>query len=102
MSNTNVPAFAPGGDTVKIDATNTTANVQVQEAHNSRHVRVHNYGPDPVWIAFGDVAVEADVTTSMPMPAGSVEVFTCPSLYVAAVTSGADIAAVYITPGEGL
>ena len=98
----HIAAFAPGAATVNLSATSTSDNVQFQEARNSRHIRVHNYGPDPVWIEFGDEDVEADTDTSMPMPAGSVEVFSCTALFVAAVTDGADTSTVYITAGEGI
>jgi hypothetical protein len=101
LSNFNVPAFAPGGATVNLTATAVTDIVQIQDGRNSRHIRIWNSGTVPVFVEFGDDAVEADAAVSMPIAPGNTEVLTCPFEYVAAITESGS-AKLYITPGEGL
>lgn len=91
-------AFIPGGTTVNIAATATTARVQIRTGPTSNYVRVYNAGSVPVFVGCGDVTILAVTTTSMPVAANGVEIVGCNQQYVAAVTS--TTATVYFTPGE--
>jgi len=95
-------AFAPGGNTVTLAVTGTTARVQIQTAANNRHLRVYNAGAVAVFIACGDVAVTAATATAMPIAPGSVEIIGgCAQTYVAGITASGT-ATVYLTPGAGI
>jgi hypothetical protein len=95
-------AFAPGGPTVSLAITGTTARVQVQTAANSPHFRIYNSGSVPAFIVCGDVASVATVATGMPIAPASVEVLSCNlQQYVAGISAG-PAATLYITPGDGL
>jgi len=95
-------AFQPGGPTVTLAVTGTTARVQVQASGTgSPNIRVYNSGTVAVFLACGDVAVTALTTTSMPVAPGSVEIVHCGQTYVAGISAGT-AATVYLTPGSGL
>ena len=94
-------AFAPGGPTVSLAVTGTTARVQVQTAANSPQLRVYNAGSVPVFLACGDVTATATVAAGMPVAPASVEVLTCSQQYVAGISAGT-AATLYITPGAGI
>jgi hypothetical protein len=93
-------AFAPGGNTVSLAVTGTTARVQVQTSNNNKAMRLFNSGTAIVFVVCGDVASVAGLTTSMPVAPGTVEVVTCAQQYIAAISSGT--ATLYITPGSGI
>lgn len=103
MNNINQPAFRPNSAaTVNLNAGVASANVQVQTGNFSRHVRVFNSGANTAFVEFGTSnAVAASTTTSMPVAAGTVEIFSCPEPWVAAIT-GSGTALLYFTPGEGM
>jgi len=95
-------AFQPGGATVTLSVTGTTARVQVQPAGTgSPNVRVYNAGTVAVFLSCGDVAVTAAVATAMPVAPGSVEIIHCGQTYVAGISAGT-AATVYLTPGSGI
>jgi hypothetical protein len=94
-------AFAPGGPTVSLAITGTTARVQVQSAANSPHMRIYNSGSVATFVACGDVTATATVAAGMPIAPASVEVIGCPQQYVAGISAGT-AATIYITPGDGL
>jgi hypothetical protein len=95
-------AFAPGGPTVTLSVTGTTARVQVQTAANSPHFRIYNSGSVPAFIVCGDAASVATTATGMPIAPASVEVLSCNlQQYVAGISAGT-AATLYITPGDGL
>jgi len=93
--------FLPGGNTVTLSVTGTTARVQFQSSSASKAVRVYNSGSIPVFIACGDVASVAAVATGLPVAAGSVEVIGCAQQYIAGISAGT-AATLYVTPGDGL
>jgi hypothetical protein len=93
--------FLAGGATVSLAATGTTSRVQVQPGPNSKAMRVYNSGTVAVFVACGDVASVASLTTSLPIAPGTVEVLGCAQQYVAGITAGT-AATLYITPGDGL
>lgn len=101
--NVSQPAFRPeAGKTVNLAASGSSANVQIQTADNTRHIRVFNSGTVTVFIRFGaDNTVAASLTTDIPIAAGTVEVLSAPHPWVAGITAGT-AATVYFTPGEGL
>lgn len=100
----NQPAFRPEpSKTVSLAVTNASGNVQVQPSGvNARHVRVYNSGLVDVFIKEGpDNTVTASAATDYPIAAGTVEVISSRSAYIAAITASGT-ATVYFTPGEGL
>jgi hypothetical protein len=94
-------AFAPGGPTVSLAITGTTARVQVQSAASSPHMRIYNSGTVPAFITCGDVTAVATLAAGMPIAPASVEVIGCPQQYIAGISAGT-AATIYITPGDGL
>ena len=96
-----ITPFSPGGATVSLSATGTTSRVQVQTALNNRSMRLYNAGTVAAFIVCGDVTVVATTAAGMPLAPGTVEVVTCPALYVAGITA-TGTATLYVTPGTGL
>jgi hypothetical protein len=94
-------AFAPGGPTVSLAITGTTARVQVQTAANSPHFRIYNSGSVATFVACGDATAVATVAAGMPIAPASVEVIGCTQQYIAGISAGT-AATIYITPGDGL
>jgi hypothetical protein len=94
-------AFAPGGPTVTLAITGTTARVQVQTAASSPHMRIYNSGTVPAFVVCGDVTATATVAAGMPIAPASVEVIGCTQQYIAGISAGT-AATIYITPGDGL
>ena len=102
MNNVNQPAFRPDvAATVNLAATTASSRVQVQPSHQSRHVRIFNSGTVTVFIEAGDSTITASASTGMPIAAGTVEIISAPSGYIAAITS-TGTATLYFTPGEGI
>jgi hypothetical protein len=97
----NVSAFAPGGPTVTLAATATTARVQVQPSANNKSIRVYNAGTVAVFMACGDSAVTATTAAGMPIAPGTVEIIGCAQPYVAGIAASGT-ASVYLTPGNGI
>jgi hypothetical protein len=98
--------FSPTGATVNLAVTSTTGNVAMtimggMTQQGSRSIRVYNSGAVDVFIAIGSSAITA-TTSSLPIPAGAVEVFeTGPSAtHIAAITASST-ATVYFTSGRG-
>lgn len=103
MNNINQPAFFPkAGGTVNIASGASSAAVQFQTAPAlSRHCRVTNTGTVTVFVEFGQSGVTASTSTSMPVLANEVEIFSVGNAqYVAAISASS--ATVYFTPGEGM
>jgi hypothetical protein len=100
----NEPFAFPQAATVSLDATDTTDNVALSTVRGHQ-LRVHNYGSDAVYITYGyDNTVEAELTSSMPIPAGDIEVFTIPqesAIYVAGICNTGESTTVYFTRGNG-
>jgi len=94
-------AFAPGGNTVTLAVTGTTARVQIQTGPNSPNIRVYNAGTVAVFLSCGDVTITATIATGMPVAPGSVEVIRCGQTYIAGISAGT-AATVYLTPGAGI
>jgi hypothetical protein len=93
-------AFAPGGNTVSLAVTGTTARVQVQTSNNNKAMRLFNSGTAIVFIVCGDVASTATLAAGMPVAPGTVEVVTCAQTHIAAISASA--VTLYVTPGSGL
>jgi hypothetical protein len=93
--------FLPGGNTVSLSVTGTSARAQFQTSSASKAVRVYNSGAVAVFIACGDVASVATTATGLPVAPGSVEVIGCAQQYIAGI-SGGTAATLYVTPGDGL
>jgi hypothetical protein len=97
--------FAPyTANTAALSATTSTARVALNRQTNGPQgaitCRIHNAHSSVVFIKFGDSAVDA-TTSSMPIPAGGVEVFSIgDSTHVAGIT-GTGSGTVYATCGMG-
>ena len=102
----SAPFLPASGKTVNIDVGAASARVALAGAGIRSQIRVYNGGTASVWIEFGDVTVAAGVATSIPIPAGAIEILTLPELgmaapYVAAIAAAAT-GKVYFTPGLGV
>lgn len=97
-------AFQSEGSTVNLTAGVATGNVALTAAPNGGEVRICNLGTVPAFINFGtSSAVTAALATSIPIPAGAVEIFTLPATvtYLAAITASGTTA-LYATTGKGM
>lgn len=95
------PAFKPvPGTTVSLAATTVSASAQINPGKFSRHLRIVNTGSVTAFVEFGESGVAA-TTSAIPILAGSVEIFSVPDQYVAAITASGT-AQMYFTPGEGM
>jgi hypothetical protein len=94
--------FTAIGTTKNLAVTATTGRVGLPVLTESRSVRIWNSGAVPVFVEFGNSAVEAAVATSMPIPAGAVEWHEIGGAvtHVAGITSSGT-ATVYFTEGKG-
>ena len=99
-----VGAFLPQANTVNVAISNTSANVSLGAVYGTTggQVRVHNSSSSTVFIAFGNSAVTASVSTGLPLPPGDVEVFTVSSTAYIAVIAAAAGGTLYATLGEGV
>lgn len=98
-------SFMATGNTVNIDVTNSSNQVQISEAKGGIEVRVHNDGTATAWIVFGVTGVSASTSTSIPIPAGAIEVHRVPALGSAlfvAARAAASTGKIYFTPGAGI
>ena len=93
--------FLPGGNTVTLSVTGTSARVQVQTSSAAKAMRLYNSGTVAVFISCGDVASVATTAAGLPVAPGSVEVIGCAQQYIAGI-SGGTAATLYVTPGDGL
>jgi hypothetical protein len=91
--------------TVNISVAATTANVLIENFSGANQIRVFNNGSATAWIEFGGSGVVATLTSSIPIPAGAIEVFSVGSaastVYAAAIAA-ASTGSIYFTPGSGL
>jgi hypothetical protein len=98
------PFRAYPDSTKKIAASATTARTALTTPPvGPTQVRVYNAGAVTAFVGFGGSSVVATLTTSIPLPAGGVEVYSTQEneTYAAAITA-ADTADVYFTMGDGL
>jgi hypothetical protein len=96
--------FRPAvNQTVNINVSSSSQNVQVTASSGMQQVRVMNNGTATVWIAHGTSnAIAASLSTSMPVGPGGTEVVSGQGpMYIAAIAVGAS-GNVYFTPGEGI
>ena len=102
MSNNS--AFTPLLSTVNIVAATSTANIALgNTAGDAVDVRLYNAGSAAVFVNFGGSSVVAALASSVPIPAGGVEVFSLgPGVtYIAAIVLSSTHT-LYITPGMGV
>ena len=107
MSTVLVRPFGPlqGGATQNIAVTASTQNqVITPNGIGYRSIRIVNVGTQTVFVTFGkDNTVTASLTTSMPVAASSVEVFTLDQdITYIAVIAAATGSTVYYTVGQGI
>ena len=101
-------SFIPNGNTVNIDVSAASQAVLIGNlpAASGDTIRIQNNGTATVWVNFGPSTVTASLTTSMPVPAGAIEVMTLPHnstniVYAAVIAAGAT-GKIYFTPGSGI
>ncbi len=91
------------GATKNLAVTNSSGSVALSAVgEKASKIRVFNAGLVTAFVAFGSGATTASVTTSMPLAAGSIELFdksTDVETMAAITTSGTTT--LYFTPGEG-
>lgn len=98
----NEPFAIPPAATVKLAATDATGRVAISTVQGHQ-IRIHNAGSSSVFVAFGDVTIVGSLTTSVPIPAGDIEVFTIPlgTTYVAGICNTGETTNVYFTRSNG-
>ena len=93
-------ATAASTSSIAVTAANQTLTLSPTVGMDGGTMRVTNVGTQTVFMAFGTVT--ASVTTSMPLPAGTVEAFSLPggvnTLSVIAAGTGSTL---YVTVGSG-
>jgi len=98
-------SFIVAANTVNIVVGTSTANVPVRNGMPGQPstVLLTNVGTAVVFVAFGDSAVTASLTTSKPLLPNSDQSFSLPAsaTHIAAIAAGAG-STLYATPGEGL
>lgn len=99
-------AFRPQGvnNTVNLAVTATSQLLAIPNtAHGTRSLRIVNSGSQTVFVDFVTTTGTAVATTSMPLLAGTVELFTFGNdiTHVSAIAAATG-STIYITPGEGL
>lgn len=89
--------------------TTTSARVAFNTTPPSRHVRVHNAGPDTVFVTLGGAAVVATVPAGektanggMAISVGAIEILSAAGQSNLAAITASGAASLYITPGEGV
>lgn len=99
-------AFRPQGvnKTVNIAVTATSQLLAIPNtAHGTRSLRIVNSGSQTIFLDFVTTTGTSVATTSMPMLAGTIEIFTFANdITHVAVIAAATGSTMYITPGEGL
>ena len=87
--------------TIAVTASNQPLTLSPAVGSDGGSIRIANVGTQTVFLAFGTGT--ASVTTSMPIPAGGVEVFSCPGgLSTLSVIAAATGSTLYATPGTGI
>src|SRR5688572_27055045 len=96
--------FRPIADTQNTEVTTSSQVVDLNWTLGTRAIRLHNSGTALCFIEFSDdAAPTADVSTSMPLPAGQTEVFSIANdIITYAVIADGVGSTVYSTIGEGL
>lgn len=95
--------FRPLADTVNAAVTTTAANLTLTGKVGSMAVRLFNSGSNTIFVKFTSGTGDATTTTSMPLAAGAIEVFTVTQdITTISHISGAAGNTLYATLGEGL
>lgn len=97
------PFHPAGGQTVNINVSAASQNVQVTTGSGLGQIRIMNDGSATVWIRFGTTnSVTATTTADIPIGAGAAELMSHQGpVYVAAIAAGAT-GKIYFSPGEGV
>ena len=98
----DVTTFVPSGNTVAIAASTVSGSVTLPAgaALSGINVRVYNDGPSLAFIKIGAGSATASLT-SIPLPAGAVEILSKATNDTFAVVTLSSTANVYFTPGNG-
>lgn len=96
--------FTPTGSTVNLAVTGSTGAVALGTlGQGGSTVRIYNAGAATVFINFGISTVEAATATSIPVPAGAIEVYSVgPSVTHVAGITASGTATLYATLGQGI
>lgn len=107
MGTTNIRAFKPfkvnGTANLAVTASSQTLAIPAGVGVGTPAVRVANVGTQTIFIDFGLSTGTASTSTSMPILANTVEVFSIVNdVTHLAVIAGSTGSTVYLTVGEGL
>lgn len=99
-------AFSPCAETEAVAVTTLSGSTRVVMNNTQTGItqvaRICNTGTEIAFVAFGNSLVVATTTESMPIMAGSVEVFGVGNAtHIAAVTA-ANTTTLYVTLGDGI
>ena len=99
-----VPFRPAAQSTVTVAATTTSGSTRVAYSAFTAPQTVRIYAPSAnsgdVFLTYGDNAITASASTSLPIAPGNVEVLTLAGGYVAAIMASGT-GTIYITPGDG-
>ena len=101
--------FQPDGPNLskRITITASSAETKISDAKGDFDLYIYNADTQPCFIEFsGTGGATASVSTSMAIPAGSVQVLHVPPIgtaaYITVIAAAANSAYLYITPGNGI
>jgi hypothetical protein len=98
---TNLPFYPRPASTQSLSATTTSSSVTFTgESLNDTELYVYNAGTDLVFCRWG-VGAQTATTAGLPIPSGTVQIFSRNSATVFACRSSTTTATVYITTGNG-
>lgn len=102
-------AFQPWGPNLskRITITASSAETKISDSKGDFDLYIYNADTQPCFVEFGATgAITAVVSTSMAIPAGSVQVIHVPpqdaAVYIAVIAAAANSAYLYLTPGMGI
>jgi hypothetical protein len=98
---TNLPFYPRPASTQSLSATTTSSSVTFTgESLNDTELYVYNAGTDLVFCRWG-VGAQTATTGGLPIPSGTVQIFSRNSATVFACRTSTTTATVYITTGNG-
>lgn len=99
-------AFAPklSASTVSLAVTGSSQTLNTDTEGRLIHFRLVNAGTQTIFLEFGSnmTSPTASTSTSLPMLANTVEVFTLPPKCIVAAIAATTGSTLYVTPGEGI
>lgn len=96
-------AFTPAvGGTVNVGSTGTSATIALAGSTRDKNVRAYNGGTALAFVEFGNSAIAATTSASMPLGVGVSEILNVGVItHAAVICATAQTALVYFTTGDG-